>query len=547
MSGPSLAAWIPILEGKNQETVGGGDRQEKHVRERELHDACKGGHLAAIRQLLDLGVSVEAQSSLSEDPWTPLHTAVQYNRREVVEMLLDVGANIEARGGGKTALLRAINCRNFEIAVLLLDRKASVHAVDHKSGKTALHYAAKHYSMSDLIDRLLDSGLRVDSRDRSRNTALIDGAAENDSDQSLRLLLLRGASVNSRNANGETALHAACSITVNEIVNAKVLIEHGADPSIKNHVGLTPYDVFKLPRTWQHYAPLGPRRTSRRGLYYESDAERRAIDAEYAFLRESNVPDPYLGYETRQIDAEEQDQDRLEEEEHADITTMKLARERYLCDRVVELERRNAVLRRPYSAISSMLFSERFADVVFHCADGECIHAHRCVVGACSEALGALLEGQWAETVGEYEHMAVVKMGQCGLAVRAFLRFLYTGEVDGDAVATNLDELLELAAMYDQGELTAECEECACRALTIETAPDMLLTADLIGMEELKQSALELIFDDVDNGDGVVTDLPAFLALKGSPTWELLQGDELIRLVGKRRKKWVDDFPALGR
>ena len=505
--------------------------------------------MVSIRQLLDVGVSVEAQSSRSEDPWTPLHTAVQYNRREVVELLLDEGANIEARGGGKTALLRAINCRNFEIAVLLLDRKASVHAVDHKSGKTALHYAAKDYSMSDLIDRLIDSGLRVDARDRSRNTALIDGAAENDSDHTLRLLLLRGAAVNARNANGETALHAACYITVNDIVNAEVLIEHGADPGIKNRQGLTPFDVFKIPGPWQqqHYAPSGPRRTSRRGLYHESDAERRAVDAEYAFLRESNVPDPYLGYEMRQIDQEEQDQDRLEEEEHADIATMKLARERYLCDRVVELERRNAVLKRPCSAISSMLFSERFADVVFHCVDGECVHAHRCVVGACSEALGALLEGQWAETVGEYEHMAVVKMGQSGVAVRAFLRFLYTGEVDGDAVATNLHEVLELAALYDQGELTTECEECACRALTIETAPDMLLTADLIGMDELKQSALELIFDDVDKGDGVVTDLPAFLALKGSPTWELLKGDELVLRVEQRRKKWVDDFPALGR
>ena len=106
----------------------------------QLHDACKGGQVATIRQLLDGGMPVDAL--LREGGWTPLHTAILYKKREAVELLLDRGANIEAVYGGMTPPLRAIcDAESEDLASLLLDRGASAHAVT-AHGSTALHYAA---------------------------------------------------------------------------------------------------------------------------------------------------------------------------------------------------------------------------------------------------------------------------------------------------------------------------------------------------------------------------------------------------------------------
>ena len=71
----------------------------------QLHEACKDGQVATIRQLLDGGVPVEA---LDEYGMTPLRTAIDNEQREAVELLLDREANIEAVYVGMTPLFRAI-------------------------------------------------------------------------------------------------------------------------------------------------------------------------------------------------------------------------------------------------------------------------------------------------------------------------------------------------------------------------------------------------------------------------------------------------------
>ena len=96
----------------------------------ELHEACRSGHVALIRQMLDGGVPVDALNFLGFGARTPLHTAILCKQREAVKLLLDRGANTEAVYGGYTPLLRAIcHAKSEDIAGLLLDRGASAHAV----------------------------------------------------------------------------------------------------------------------------------------------------------------------------------------------------------------------------------------------------------------------------------------------------------------------------------------------------------------------------------------------------------------------------------
>ena len=112
----------------------------------QLHEACKDGQVATIRQLLDEGVPLEA---LDEYGMTPLRTAIDNKQREAVELLLGRGANIEAVCQGMTPLLNAIwGAESEDLAGLLLNRWALANAVDEDDGNTALHYAALRGSSS---------------------------------------------------------------------------------------------------------------------------------------------------------------------------------------------------------------------------------------------------------------------------------------------------------------------------------------------------------------------------------------------------------------
>lgn len=55
------------------------------------------------------------------------------------------------------------------------------------------------------------------------------------------MLLLRGANVNHQNAQGNTALHFALAFDPEGNLG-EYLIERGADDSIENIEGMTPYD-----------------------------------------------------------------------------------------------------------------------------------------------------------------------------------------------------------------------------------------------------------------------------------------------------------------
>jgi hypothetical protein len=130
-----------------------------------------------------------------------------------------------------------------------------------------------------------------------------------------------------------------------------------------------------------------------------------------------------------------------------------------------ELRSRNAVLERSALSMTSLLFSDDFSDVEVVCGgDCERIPAHRCILAACSQPLRASLLGPWAESVKRE-----VEMSQSGAAVRVLLRFMYTCEAEAAALDDNLHEVLELAALYEQADLKAACEERCLAGLQNET------------------------------------------------------------------------------
>jgi ankyrin repeat protein len=90
------------------------------------------------------------------------------------------------------------------------------------------------------VEESLNLAFPIDAEDEKGNTLLLI-ACQNRNKRLVEMLLLRGASINHQNAMGNTALHYAIAFDT-EGVLGEYLIERGADDSIENINGLTPYD-----------------------------------------------------------------------------------------------------------------------------------------------------------------------------------------------------------------------------------------------------------------------------------------------------------------
>eukprot|EP00049_Salpingoeca_infusionum_P013406 m.250542 g.250542 ORF g.250542 m.250542 type:complete len:232 (+) comp15439_c0_seq3:2954-3649(+) len=120
-----------------------------------LHVACKYGHVAIVRDLLD-----EAQANPCAETarqQTPLHFACQYNHADVVELLIQHGVSLNAvDGNGATSLHYCASNGHIEAAKLLVGAGAQVDIQDAR-GNTCLHLAAK-WSRVELARLLIIAG-----------------------------------------------------------------------------------------------------------------------------------------------------------------------------------------------------------------------------------------------------------------------------------------------------------------------------------------------------------------------------------------------------
>ncbi|KAF4444530.1 hypothetical protein F53441_11093 [Fusarium austroafricanum] len=101
---------------------------------------------------------------------------------------------------------------------------------------TLLHLAAPKCYAED-ITSLLDSGASIDTVNNNGNTAL-HIASENWQDTILRILLDKGANKELQNKNGEIPLHVAAH--VGRLASLRALLEAGADHRTLDQNGRTP-------------------------------------------------------------------------------------------------------------------------------------------------------------------------------------------------------------------------------------------------------------------------------------------------------------------
>ncbi|QJT94912.1 ankyrin repeat domain-containing protein [Wolbachia endosymbiont of Diaphorina citri] len=222
-----------------------------------LHFAASGNNLDMIQFLLDRDADIEIQDKLAWTPilyaaqsgkWdvvkllisngakfnnkitiqgTPLHFAVQEGNLDIIRFLLDEGADIESQDkDNKKPLHLAVDANRLSVVKLLLDRGANVNVTD-MYGKTPLDLATEEDVIEVLEKAQLDQGLLINARDGNLDK--------------VKDLIAQGADLETKDNNGNTALHNACSNGHLKVV--EYLIEKGASLKAKNKEGKTPLDL----------------------------------------------------------------------------------------------------------------------------------------------------------------------------------------------------------------------------------------------------------------------------------------------------------------
>ena len=255
--------------------------------ETPLFSAVKTNNPAIIQTVVDCGADIKARDNLGS---TAMHTAVRWDAPASIDKLLALGINVNAQNtAGKSPLAEAVVAGKFEIAKKLLASGADPNTSDSNgvtvlmdairgcskdsvqlllsyganpnvqevNGRNAYHEAA-FMGEKEIITLIRKAGGNPLSRDKQGMTpfsivlkkdisvireVLGNNYTITDSDgntpvhivvkskastQLLQVLIEEGYPVDTRNADGYTALNYA--IENNDVKTAVVLLENGANP-----------------------------------------------------------------------------------------------------------------------------------------------------------------------------------------------------------------------------------------------------------------------------------------------------------------------------
>jgi ankyrin repeat protein len=215
------------------------------------------GDASKVRLLLDHGADVNARSQLGRTPL--IIAAASTGSLEVVRMLLAKGAEVNAADNtGATPLMEATTAGQEDVVRLLLDRGADVTSKDTGAPGMAslvgspLSAAALHGN-TDLVRLFLSKGAQVNAVSAANNvvkngpiafgkaTALHMAAAGGSVDVA-RVLLDAGAAVDARDVRGVTPLTFAVATDRPQAGLVRLLIERGADKTLRSNDGESPVD-----------------------------------------------------------------------------------------------------------------------------------------------------------------------------------------------------------------------------------------------------------------------------------------------------------------
>jgi ankyrin repeat protein len=133
-----------------------------------------GKHFSLFSQLNSHDYSLTYRAAITgrgEDTitvcWTPLRYAITGKRIDTVKVLLANGCTVDS-----SLVPLAIRDHQFEVFFLLMEKGCSVHGVDPRTGRTALHFACQGelQKKQHVIDFLIEKNANIFALDKRKYT-----------------------------------------------------------------------------------------------------------------------------------------------------------------------------------------------------------------------------------------------------------------------------------------------------------------------------------------------------------------------------------------
>ncbi|XP_065390069.1 ankyrin repeat domain-containing protein 29 isoform X3 [Macaca fascicularis] len=215
-------------------------------RQRTMHGttllmvAAYAGHIDCVRELVLQGADINLQR---ESGTTALFFAAQQGHNDVVRFLFGFGASTEFRTkDGATALFLAAQGGYLDVIRLLLASGAKVN--QPRQDGTAPLWIASQMGHSEVVRVMLLRGAERDAARNDGTTALLKAANKGYNDVIEELL--KFSPTLGILKNGTSALHAA--VLSGNIKTVALLLEAGADPSLRNKANELPAELTKNER-----------------------------------------------------------------------------------------------------------------------------------------------------------------------------------------------------------------------------------------------------------------------------------------------------------
>jgi ankyrin repeat protein len=173
--------------------------------------------------------------NLANDKTEMLYRAIRDGDLEKTKILLADFPNINQRLLICTPLEYAVQSKQRAVAEYLISKGANVNPTDYSQGGPILFPAILSGDMN-MIKLLVDKGADINA------TSALTTAIIMDNIEAVKLFLEHGASVNSPDEVGTTALHHA--VETGQIQMVKLLLEHGANIDAKDELDETPLHSF---------------------------------------------------------------------------------------------------------------------------------------------------------------------------------------------------------------------------------------------------------------------------------------------------------------